>query len=90
MINKYKNCYQINNCRKVSNETNLSIVNSLRKYFTGLREYGGKFTLVGSTVESVLTAVLDVNSNNVDIAKLLAYHVHISNSVHISSVTTAV
>ena len=71
MINKYKNCYQINNCRKVSNETNLSIVNSLRKYFTGLREYGGKFTLVGSTVESVLTAVLDVNLNNVEIAKLL-------------------
>ena len=90
VINKLKNCYQIKDCRKVNNETNLSIVNSLRKCFTGLREYGGKFTLVGSTVKSVLNAVLDVNSNNVDIAKLLAYHVHISNSVHISSVTTAV
>lgn len=71
VINKLKNCYQIVDCRKVNNETNLSIVNSLRKYFTGLREYGGKFTLVGSTFESVLTAVLDVNSNNVEIAKLL-------------------
>ena len=100
VINKLKSRYEIEDCRKVNNETNLSTVTSLRKnlstvtslrkYFTGLREYGGKFTLVGSTVESVLTAVLDVNSNNVDIAKLLAYHVHISNSVHISSVTTAV
>ena len=71
VINKLKNCYQIKDCRKVNNETNLSIVNSLRKYFTGLREYGGKFTLVGSTVKSVLNAVLDVNSNNVEIAKLL-------------------
>ena len=71
VINKLKSRYEIEDCRKVNNETNLSIVNSLRKYFTGLREYGGKFTLVGSTVESVLTAVLDVNSNNVEIAKLL-------------------
>lgn len=43
----------------------MSIVTSLKKYFTGLRDYGGKFTLVDSTIESVLTAVMGNNSNNV-------------------------
>ena len=71
VINKLKVFYEIEDCNEVNNETNVSIVSSLKKYFTGLREYGGKFTLVESTVETVLTAVLDVNSNNVELAKLL-------------------
>ena len=71
VINKIKNYYKIDDSSEVNNETNVSIVNSLKNYFTGLREYGGKFTLVESTIESILTAVLDNNSNNVELAKLL-------------------
>ena len=44
---------------------------SLKKYFTGLRDYGGKFTLVESTIECILTAVMDNDSNNVELEKLL-------------------
>ena len=66
-----KICYEIDNSNEVNNETNISIVTSLKKYFTGMREYGGKFILVESTIESVLTAILDNNSNNVELAKLL-------------------
>lgn len=49
----------------------MSIVTSVKKYFTGLRDYGGKFTLVDSTIESILTAVMGNNSNNVELEKLL-------------------
>ena len=48
VINKIKNFYKIDDSSEVNNETNVSIVNSLKNYFTGLREYGGKFSLVSS------------------------------------------
>ena len=71
VINKLKSYYEIEDRNEVNNEMNMSIVTSLKKYFTGLREYGGKFTLVESTIGSVLTAVLDNNSSNAELAKLL-------------------
>ena len=54
VINKLKSCYKIEDSNEVNNEINMSIVTSLKKYFTGLRDYGGKFTLVDSAIESVL------------------------------------
>lgn len=71
VINKLKSYYEIEDSNEVNNEMNMSIVTSLKKYFTGLREYGGKFTLVESTIGSVLTAVLDNNSSSAELAKLL-------------------
>ena len=62
--------YNVNEIKEVNNETNNSIINSLKNYFHGLREYGGKFSLVKSTIENVITAISYERSNSVEISKL--------------------
>ena len=70
IIINIKKQYNVNENKEVNNETNNSIINSLKNYFNGLREYGGKFSLVESTIENVITAISYESSNSVEISKL--------------------
>lgn len=68
-IKKQYNLHDRNSAN--SNDINNQIVNSLREYLSGLKNHGGKYELVESTIENLLAAVSVESSNSTEVGETL-------------------